>query len=366
MLIAFVPIVSAQAEKLSDNSDVKQITMELNQKDGVIIIPIDNEKIVDLSPSATSEKAASALFSGMIDDNNFVTLEGVITLDGKDKKIALSGEATQVFVGWEVPNDAKAINITVGNEEIGYKNITRYEGATKKYATYVDLKDKNEKTILHGEFFEDGHGGLVGTTIISGKECVLALLGESTSIFENVSSSVSTKSSYISVPHRSQWELLWDGHGYAAASTACGDTVCAMLEEYYTGTSPDIWDIYDEYGAMTASDAEEYLQDQGINVYRRPKTGTLSYILSYVQACIDADVPFYLAEESAWGNPHAVVLKGYNDAYDYFTLNDPNTISGVEQMYWYEADNSGFSFEENVYEYVGGSDPYSNGMVIVA
>ncbi|ABE52044.1 C39 family peptidase [Methanococcoides burtonii] len=365
ILVAFVPMVSAQEETLPDSSSNKQVTIELNQKDGVLIIPTEDKKITDLSTTATTEKPAVAFLSGTIDENNLVVLNGVITLDGKAQKVQLSGEATQVFIGWDVPEGAKPIYSTVGDEKIGFATITRYEGATKKYATHIEVQDESDKFSFHGEFFKDGHGGLVGTMIIDGKECQIGLLGNSISLYENVSPSSSTKSAYIDVPHRSQWELFWDLHGYAAASTACGDTVAAMLEEYYTGTSPDIWDIYLIYGSMGASEAEDYLQDQSINADKRSHTGSLSYVIDCAQYYIDTGRPFYLIEESNSGELHAVVLRGYSDAYDYFVLNDPNTLSGTEQMYWYDSDDPSFNFEENVYENIGGEDSYSNGMVIV-
>ncbi|AKB22975.1 hypothetical protein [Methanosarcina sp. WH1] len=54
--MTFVPMVSAQAETLSDSSDVKQVTLTMDQKDGVLIIPLDDKKITDLSTANTTKK----------------------------------------------------------------------------------------------------------------------------------------------------------------------------------------------------------------------------------------------------------------------------------------------------------------------
>jgi hypothetical protein len=101
LLVAFVPVGSVQAGVLSDSSYVKQVAIELDQKEGVLIVPTDGGKIEDLSVTKVSEKTAKAYLTGTINDQNLVTLEGVITLDGKDDKVKLSGGATQVFVGWD-------------------------------------------------------------------------------------------------------------------------------------------------------------------------------------------------------------------------------------------------------------------------
>jgi hypothetical protein len=95
----------------------------------------------------------------------------------------LSGHATQVFIGWDIPAGAKPIYYKVGN-----RTITRYEGATNKYAAYVDLQDKEGKYKLHGEFYKDGTGGIVGKVMKNGVECDIGLLGSSISMYENVSS----------------------------------------------------------------------------------------------------------------------------------------------------------------------------------
>jgi len=228
MSMAFVPMVSAQAETLSDSSDVKQVTLTMDQKDGVLIIPLDDKKITDLSTANTTKKSATAYLSGTIDKNNFVVLEGIITLDGEEEKVQLSGEATQVFIGWNVPEGAKPIYSEVDN-----MTMTRYEGATEMYAIYVDLQDTEGKYNLHGEFYEDGTGGLVGKVMNNGVECDLGLLGSSISMYENVNPTATIKSSeFLTVPQRSQWEIYWYEQDYDAASQACGETCAAMLEEY--------------------------------------------------------------------------------------------------------------------------------------
>lgn len=153
----FVSAVSAQTETSSASSNIKHVSLILDQKPGLLYIPTDDTKITDLSTTKTVMKSATANLSGTIDKSNFVTLDGVVIIDGESNKVKLSGNATQVFVGWNVPNGAKPIYSTVDNT-----TMTRYEGATKIYATYVDLQDKEGKYKLHGEFYNDGNGFIVG------------------------------------------------------------------------------------------------------------------------------------------------------------------------------------------------------------
>lgn len=355
---------SVQAGELKENSAVKDITLELDEDNSILVIPTESDKI-EILTSEFTEKPASAILSGTIDENNQVTLEGTIVLDGKKEKVKLYGEATQVFAGWDIPDGAKPINITVGNDETGYATITRYEGATEKLATVVDLQDKSGKFNVSGKFYDDGHGLLFGTVQLEGKECNIALLGNSMSLYSSVTPSITTKSEYLTVEHRSQWELLTEGYTYSEASTACACAASAMLEEYYTSVSPTIGSIYDIYGSMNAYDVEEYLQDQDIDVDRREHYGTLSSVINAGVYYIDTDRPFYTSEESPYGNPHAIIISGYSDSSDYFKYEDPLKLSSSSTMYWYEADASSFNFEENVYEHVGGSDDMDDGMVVV-
>ncbi|MDD3248030.1 MAG: C39 family peptidase [Methanosarcina sp.] len=291
----------------------------------------------------------------------------MINLDGKEEKIKLKGEAKKEFIGWDVPEGAKPIYSTVGDEKIGYATITRYEGAIERYATFADFVDENNKYSLHGIFYQDGHGGLAGTILNNETEYNIILKGSSVGLYESTTPEESTKSSlYITVPYRSQWELCLDeGYSYSEASQACGVAVCAMLEEFYNSNNPELGPIWDDYGSMSATEAEDYLQSQDIDADKRSHTGSLSYVIDCAQYYIDTGRPFYLSEESVWGEAHAVVLRGYNDDSEFFKLNDPNDVSGVSTMYWYPSSNPLFNFEENVYENVGGSDLYSNGMVIV-
>ena len=361
MLVAFVPMASAQAETLSDNADVKQVFIEFDKKEGSLFVPTDSDKIESLSTTKVSERTASAFLSGTIDDKNFVTLEGEITLDGKKENVKLFGEATQVFIGWNVPEGAKPIYTEVAN-----MTMTRYEGATEMYATYVNVNDKAGKYNLHGEFYEDGHGGFVGSVLIDGKQCQIGLLGDSMSMYENVTPTVETKASnLLTVPQRSQWELYLDGHSYDAASRACGETAAAMLEEYWSGNHPDIWDVwvYNGYDSMNAAEAQAYLADQGVYLQRGTRSGTVSYTIGKIKNMIDSGRPFYLTEESKWGVCHAVVLRGYYDIGDYsnFRLHDPNTWTGTSLMHWYRAVDLNFNYEENVYSYVGSTDTTSTG-----
>jgi len=160
LIVAFVSIGSVQAEILCDSSDVKPVVIELNKKEGNFYIPIDSDKIESLSTTRVTEEAASGYLSGTIDNKNFVILEGEIVLDGEKEKVTLTGEARQVFVGWDVPKDANPIYTKIGN-----LTMTRYKGATNRYATYVDVTDKKGKYNLHGEFYDDGNGGFIGSAI---------------------------------------------------------------------------------------------------------------------------------------------------------------------------------------------------------
>lgn len=362
MLVAFVPMASAQAETSFDNLNVTQVTIELNQKDGVLIVPIYDNKNTDVSTTITAEKSATAYLSGTIDEKNHVILEGVITLDGKDEKVRLSGEATQVFIGWDVPEGAKPIYSKVDN-----MTMTRYEGATEMYATYVDLQDKEGKYKLHGEFYEDGLGCVVGKVLKDGAECEIGLLGSTSSLHEHVTPTATTKSSQnLIVPQRSQWEILTYQQNYTAASQACGETSAAMLEEYWSGNHPSIWSIwyYNGYKPMNTTTAKTYLDSKGIYLTKGLKTGTFSGTTNNIVSMINNGRPFYLTEKSKGGECHAVVLRGYcygPNIQPYLRLNDPNTLTGTNIMSWYNSDNYQFSYEKNVYEYIGSSDTSSIG-----
>lgn len=362
MLVAFIPMVSAQEETLTDSSNARQVIIELNQKDGVLIIPTENKKNIDLSTTVTAEKSAKGFLSGTIDGNNHVIVEGVITLDGKDDKVQLSGEATQVFTGWDVPEGAKPIYSKVGN-----MTMTRYEGTTEMYATYVDLQDKKGKYKLHGEFYDGGNGGIVGIVTDNGVECEIGLLGSSLGLYENVSPTSTTKDSrYLAVPQRSQWEIFYYQGNYTAASQACGETSAAMLEEYWSSNHPSIWDIweYNGYEPMNGAEAQDYLDDQGIYLSKGLKTGSFYGTTNEIVNMIDNGRPFFMIEESKWGTCHAVVLKGYcygPNIDPYFKLNDPNTWTGTTVMNWYDTDDPQFNYEENVYEYTCADDTSSTG-----
>ncbi|MGP8329009.1 MAG: C39 family peptidase [Methanosarcinaceae archaeon] len=364
MSMVFVPTVSAKNNKITITNTDKQIILNLDKDCGVLVIPFGNLKCDSIYTDYTDSKpaipdvrkTAITQLSGTIDDNNFISLSGTITLDGKPRNVKLTGQAEKVFVGWDVPEDAKPIY-----NEIDNRTMTRYEGARRMYASFVELKDGKGKFNLHGEFFEDGVGGLVGTAIINGKECNIGFVGESTSMSENVSIGIQTLSSSetLDVPQRSQWEIYWYEQNYDAASQACGETCAAMLEEYWSGNHPAIWDIWKSngYESMNSIEAQTYLDGKGIYLNRGVKTGSLSYTISEIEEMIDDGKPFFLIEESRWGTCHAVVLRGYYDALisPYFILNDPNTLTGTNTMHWYNSDNTFFNYEENVYEYESGS-----------
>lgn len=190
ILFSFIPIACIQIDTpgYDSDSDLKMVNVTLNN--GFLMVPLEGKTatILNLNPENVTEKPANAYFSGTIDRNNSVLLDGSIILDGRNETVKLSGEAHQVFIGWNVPDGAKPIEKIIGSTK-----VTRYEGATEKYATYLDLQDENGTFTLHGEFFEDGHGGFIGTAIIDGKECIIGLIGNSTSLYENVTPTNTTE-----------------------------------------------------------------------------------------------------------------------------------------------------------------------------
>ena len=372
--MAFVAAESAQANKITITNTDKQISLNLDEDCGVLIIPSGDKKSDSIYTDYTDKPAISDVrktaitqLSGTIDDSNFVSLSGTITIDGKPQDVKLTGQAEKVFVGWDVPEGAKPIY-----RDVDGRTMTRYEDARRMYASFVELKDDKGKFNLHGEFFEDGVGGLVGTAIINGKECDIGLVGESTSMSENVSFSIQTLSSSetLDVPQRSQWEIWWYQNDYDVASQACGHTVAAMLEEYWTSNHPTIWSIWtNNSNPMSPSEAENYLiNEAGVNVDSNVFTGTLTANIDKVEDLIDSGYPFYMTEKSFWGECHAVVVKGYyyTLSNSYFELNDPNTLSGFDTMYRYHNENTFFNFEDNVYGYEGGGDDTSTGFAYVA
>jgi len=330
----------------------KQIILCLDKPGGIVIGPSEN-------------KTAQAYLTGTIDGENHLLFSGTITIDGKPYAVNLEGKAEKIFVGWNVPEGAKPIY-----RDLHGKTMTRYEGATRMYACAVELKDKKNQFDLKGEFFEDGTGNfLVGTAVIDGVKYEIGLCGSSVGLVEEVindpDQTMETKGSkLLDVPQRSQWELL--GHGYDVASRACGEACAAMLEEYWNGNHPDLWDIWvwNGYAPMNLAQTELYFDEVGVPCWMGHYTGSLSSNINHVKTRINWEWPLDITEESQWGNCHAVVIRGYHDTQQNFRLRDPNTVTGTNLMSWYDWQAS-FNFEENVYEYVGGEDEWSNGYVYV-
>jgi hypothetical protein len=350
--MVFVPAVSAQVNKNSESDTGKQIRLCLDKTGGILIDQSENKK-------------AYSHLTGTIDENNHLLLSGTIVIDGKSRKVDFEGNADKIFIGWNVPEDAKPIY-----SDIHGKTMIRYEGATRMYACTVELKDKKNQFDLKGEFFEDGSGGLVGKAVIAGTEYKIALRGDSVGLVEEVINDEdqtveALASKTLDVPQRSQWELYYNGHGYDAASSACGHTVVAMLEEYWTSNHPTIWSIWTyNPNPMSPYEAETYFGVVGVPCAVDCCEGTLAENINDAKAKINLNWPFYMTEESQWGNCHAVVVRGYYDAYTDFVLNDPNTWNGNYVMHWYTEEAS-FNFEDNVYTYVGGSDEWTNGYISV-
>ncbi|MCW3136944.1 MAG: C39 family peptidase [Methanophagales archaeon] len=332
----------------------KQITLCLDKLDGILI-------------GASENKTAQAYLIGTIDKKNHLLLSGTILINGKPHAVDFEGKAEKIFVGWNVPEGAEPIY-----RDLHGKTMTRYEGATRMYACTVALKDKKNQFDLKGEFFEDGIGGLVGTAVIDGMKYEIGLRGSSVGLVEEVindpDQTMQTRGSkYLDVPQRSQWELFWDGHGYDNASRACGETCAAMLEEYWNGNHPDIWDIWlwNDGEPMNLVQTEAYFDEVSVPCWKDDYQGSLTSNINHVKTRINWEWPLDITEESQWGNCHAVVVRGYDDSTEKFVLRDPNTWTGTNTMKWYD-EAANFNFEDNVYEYVGGEDEWSNGYVYVA
>jgi len=333
----------------------KQIILRLDKTDGIVI-------------GLSENKTAQAHLIGTIDEKNHLLLSGAILIDGKPHALDLEGKAEKIFVGWNVPEGAKPIY-----RDLHGKTMTRYEGATRIYACAVELKDKKNQVELSGEFFEDSIGGLGGTAVIDGMKYEIGLRGSAGGLVEEVindpDQTIQTRGSkYLDVPQRSQWELFYNGHGYSAASRACGEICAAMLEEYWNGNHPDIWDIWvwNGYEPMNKEQTELYFDEVDVPCWMGHYTGSLPSNINHVKTRINWEWPLDITEESYHGNCHAVVIRGYDDSYEDFELRDPNTWTGINTMYWYHGAAAGFNFEDNVYEHVGGSDEWSNGYVYVA
>lgn len=331
----------------------KQIILCLDEPGGLVIEP-------------SGDRTAQAYLAGTIDGKNCLLLAGTITIDDTPYAVDLEGKAEKIFVGWHVPKDAKPIY-----KDLHGKTMTRYEGATRMYACAVELSDKSNQIFLKGEFFEDSIGGLHGTVVIDETKYEIAFRGTSDGLIDEVVHDPDQPmdargSKYLDVPQRSQWELYYDGHGYDAASRACGETCAAMLEEYWNGNSPDIWDIWvwNGYDPMSPSEAEDYFEEVDVPCYKGHYTGSLTNNINHVKQRINWEWPLYVTEESQWGNCHAVVVRGYHDTQQNFALRDPNTWTGTNLMSWYDWQAS-FNFEENVYENTCGEDDWSNGYVYV-
>ncbi|SFM50575.1 hypothetical protein [Methanolobus profundi] len=182
ILIIIAPSGCVRTDAPASAIDEKQVTAVLD--DGILMVPIEGKTVSiykPFDPENVTEIPATAYFSGTVDKNNSVILEGIITIGGENETVRLSGNAGKVFSGWNVPDGAKPIE-----KKVGTTTLTRYEGATRKYTTYVNVQDENGEYVLQGQFLEDNHGGFIGTIVRDGKECIIALRGNSSSFCENV------------------------------------------------------------------------------------------------------------------------------------------------------------------------------------
>jgi len=109
-----------------------------------------------------------------------------------------------------------------------------------------------------------------------------------------------------------------------------------MLEEYRTGNSPDIWDIWvwTGYEPMNLAETEAYFDEVGVPCWKDEYNGSLSSNINHVKQRIDLEWPLDITAESQWGGCHAVVIRGYHDTQQNSRLRDPNTVSGTNLMSW--------------------------------
>jgi hypothetical protein len=159
--ISYISIGYIQNDSHVSDSDLKPVTTVMNS--GWVLIHVENKAVtpIIIRSDIVVGKPATASLSGTIDENNYVILEGVITLDGQNETVKLSGKATRGRVSWSV-----------------------YEG--EAYAAKMGLEDENGRFFLQGSFLEDGRGRFFGNVLVEGKECTILLEGNSTGIYENV------------------------------------------------------------------------------------------------------------------------------------------------------------------------------------
>ncbi|RLI76248.1 hypothetical protein DRO97_01280 [Archaeoglobales archaeon] len=81
-------------------------------------------------------------------------------VDGKEYPITLEGGAKKVFISWDT-------------------NVTPKR---RMYSCHVDLGGNN--FFFAGEFYEDGHGGLVGIAFIDGIKYHIGLRGKAIGLYE--------------------------------------------------------------------------------------------------------------------------------------------------------------------------------------
>jgi len=113
---------------------------------------------------------------------------------------------------------------------------------------------------------------------------------------------------------------------------------------------------------MDATNAKSYLNSKGVSLTKGLVYGSISGTISNIESKINNNRPFFLTEKSRWGVCHAVVLKGYDTTPTAnFYLNDPNTETGSNIMFWYHADDPSFNYVDNVYTYTGATDTRTDG-----
>ena len=100
--ISFVAIACIQADSPLSNSNVNSVAVLMDS--GHVYVPVENQAIapIEVRSDVLVEKPAAATLSGTINENDFVVLEGIITLDGQNETVKLSGNATHGIVGWSV------------------------------------------------------------------------------------------------------------------------------------------------------------------------------------------------------------------------------------------------------------------------
>ena len=258
-----------------------------------------------------------------VEFDNTVHAVGNFDIDGVMSRDLLSGTAHRDFVGWNVPENATPYEVQIGNE-----TVTRYYGATTKYATTVVLASTAYN--ISGTFHDDSQGGLVGKFLKDGSWWDIGVKGEGYGLDGTVGSDPAPPTPddpLLGVPIRNQMDLFTLYGNWDASQRGCGVTSTGMIFSYYTGQFANLINIWNTWGTNPSmGQMRDWLNAHvatHVFVLASPR-GNRDAVIGTLENHINAGRPMIMVTNT-WpgGGNHAIVVKGYTHYNEIFFYNDP-------------------------------------------